>query len=72
MVDFVDVFVERAPVQGAMGPVVPCVFQDEEDGYLVGDGEERGEGDTCREAEVLGHRVEEPEGGLVYVINSHY
>ena len=35
MVDFVDVFVERTPMKSAMGPVVPCIFQYEEDRDLV-------------------------------------
>ncbi len=36
VVDLVDVFVQRTPVQGAVRPVVPGVFQHEEDGDLVG------------------------------------
>ncbi len=60
MVDLVDVFVERAPVKGAVRPVVPCVFDDEEDGYLVSYFEDWRQGDAGGEAEVLGQRVEEP------------
>lgn len=36
MVELVDLFVEGWCVQGAVEPVVPCVFEDEEDGDLVG------------------------------------
>ena len=61
MVDFVDVLVERAPVQRAVHPVVPSIFKDEEDGDLVGHGEDGGEGNGGLEAEVLGHGVEEPD-----------
>jgi len=60
VVDLVDVFVERAPVKGAVRPVVPCVFEDEEDGYLVSYFEDWRQGDAGGEAEVLGQRVEEP------------
>lgn len=71
MVDFVDVFVEGTPVEGSVGPVVPCVFEDEEDGDLVGDCEEGREGDAGREAEVLSHWVEKPGGGLAFVIDGY-
>ena len=60
VVDFMDVFVERTPVEGAVGPVVPCVFEDKEDGDLVGHRKEGWEGNAGCEAEVLGHRVEQP------------
>lgn len=60
MVDFVDVLVERAPVEGSMRPVVPCVFEDEECRDLIGYGEERGKGHACRKAKVLGQWVEQP------------
>lgn len=63
VVDLVDVLVQRAPVQGAVQPVVPRVLEHEEDGDLVGHGEEGGEGDGGCQAEVLGHRVEEPDLG---------
>ncbi len=46
MVDLVDVLVKRTPMKGAVGPVVPGVFEHEEDGDLVGHGEDRGEGDA--------------------------
>jgi hypothetical protein len=60
MVDFVDVFVQGAPVHGAVGPVVPCVFHDEEDADLAYHCPDWGERDGGGEAEVLGHWVEEP------------
>jgi hypothetical protein len=60
VVDFVDVFVQGPPVHGAVDPVVPGVFEDEEDCDLVGHCEEGGEGDAGFEAAVLRHRVEEP------------
>ena len=60
MVNLVDVFVERTPVQSAMGPIMPCVLYDKEDGDLVGHREKRRKGDASRKAKVLGHRVEEP------------
>lgn len=39
MVEFVDVFVQGTPVEGSVGPVVPCVLEHEEYCDLVGDGE---------------------------------
>ena len=62
MVDFVDVFVEEGRhVHGAVGPVVPRVFHDEEDGDLGGHGPDGGEGYRGGEAEVLRYGVEEPD-----------
>lgn len=61
MVNLVDHFVQSRCVQGAVGPVVPGVFHDEEDGDLVGHCEDGGEGDGGREAEKLGKWVEEPD-----------
>lgn len=46
-----------------MKPVVPGVFEDEEDGDLVGHCEEGREWDRGAEAAVLGHGVEEPDLG---------
>jgi hypothetical protein len=64
VVNLVDVLVqERACVHEAMRPVVPGIFHDEENGDLVGHLEERRERNRCREAEVLAHRVEEPDLG---------
>lgn len=54
VVDLVDILVERAPVEGAVRPIVPCVFEDEEDGYLVCYLEDWRQGDAGGEAEVLG------------------
>lgn len=58
--DFMDVLVQRAPVQRAMHPVVPGILEDEEDGDLVSHSEERGEGHASLETDVLRHWVEEP------------
>jgi len=55
-----DVLVERAPVEGAVKPVVPGVFQNEEDGNLQGHCEEGGEWDTSAHAKVVGHWMEKP------------
>lgn len=60
MVDLVDVLVERTPVQGAVRPVMPCVFDNKEEDNLVGHLEERGERDAGCEAKVLGHWMEKP------------
>lgn len=46
-------------MHGAVHPVMPCIFEDEEDSYLVGDGDEGGEGNVGSHAEVFGHWVEE-------------
>lgn len=61
VVDLVDVLVQRAPVHGAVGPVVPGVFENEEDRDLVGHGEDRWEGSGSLETEILRHGVEEPD-----------
>lgn len=61
VVDLVDVLVQRAPVHGAVHPVVPGVLKNEEDCDLVCHSEERGEGDGSLETEVLRHGVEEPD-----------
>jgi hypothetical protein len=61
VVNLVDVLVQRAPVHGAVGPVVPSVLENEEDCDLVSHGEKRREGGGRRKAEVLGHGVEEPD-----------
>ena len=62
VVDLVDVLVEeRAGVHGTVGPVVPCVLENEEDGDLVShlvDARERNRG---LETEVLAHGVEQPD-----------
>lgn len=61
VVDLVDVLVQRAPVHGAVGPVVPGVLEHEEDGDLIGHGPDGGEGNGGREAAVLRHGVEAPD-----------
>lgn len=61
VVDLVDVLVQWAPVHSAVHPVVPGVFEDEEDGDLVGHGPDGGEGNTGLKAAVLRHGVEEPD-----------
>nr|POF13195.1 hypothetical protein CFP56_10343 [Quercus suber] len=45
----------------AVHPVVPCIFDHEEDGDLVGHGEDGWKWHGGLEAEVLGHGVEEPD-----------
>lgn len=61
MVDFVDVLVEeRNGVHRAVHPVVPGIFEDEENGDLVGHLPDAGEWDGSLEAEVLAHGVEKP------------
>jgi len=57
-VDFVDVFVEWTPVEQTMEPVVPCIFHDEEEGELVGHGEEGREWNIDRKSKITGKRVE--------------
>ena len=63
VVDLVDGAVERAPVHGAVGPVVPGVLDDEEDGDVHGHLPERGEGHARVHAEEDGHGVEDPDLG---------
>ena len=46
MVDLVDVLVEGTPMQGAVGPIVPCILNNKEDGDLISDCEKRGERDA--------------------------
>ena len=61
MVNLVNVLVQRAPVHGTVGPVVPGVLENEEDRDLVGHGEDGWEGSGSLETEVLRHGVEEPD-----------
>jgi hypothetical protein len=61
VVNLVDVLVQRAPVHGAVDPVVPGIFKDEEDGDLVGHCPDGREGNGGLEAEVLRHGVEAPD-----------
>ena len=62
VVDLVDVLVERAPVQRAVGKEVAHVLEDEEERELGELQLPRGEGHLPgRHAEELGHGVEEPD-----------
>jgi hypothetical protein len=61
MVDLVDHLVELGRVERAVRPVVPRVLHDEEDGDLVGHGEQGGEGHGGGETAELGEGVEEPD-----------
>lgn len=62
VVDLVDVLVQRAPVESAVGEEVEHILEDEEDGDLHSLLLPRREGHLPgRHAEVLSHRVEEPD-----------
>ena len=62
MVDFVDILVEEgACVHCAVSPVVPCVLHDEEDSELISHFVRGREGNAGLEAEILAHRVEQPD-----------
>lgn len=63
VVDFVDVLVERPPVECAVHPVMPCIFQHEEDCNLIRDCSPRWEGNAGVHAAGLSHWVEEPDLG---------
>lgn len=63
VVDLVDGLVERAPVQCAVHPVVPCILQNKEDCDLVGHGGPRWERDARIHTAGLRHWVEEPDLG---------
>ncbi len=63
MVDLVNGAVERAPVHGAMGPVMPGVLKDEEDGDVHQHLCERWKRNAGCHAEEDGHWVEEPDLG---------
>ena len=60
MVDLVDILIKWTPMQRAVRPIVPSIFEDEENGDLVHNLEDRGERDASCEAEELSHWVEEP------------
>ena len=55
-------------MHGAVRPVMPCVFHDEEDCDLVGHFEEGREWDRGAETTVLGHWVEEPALLLAMIV----
>ena len=61
VMDFVDVLVERTPVKCAVSPVVPGIFNKEEDYDLICYLRERGEGYANFHAEICCHGVEEPD-----------
>jgi hypothetical protein len=61
VVNLVHVFVQRAPVEGTVGPVMPGILHDEEDGDLVGHLGPGGEGNAGLHAEVHAHRMEQPD-----------
>lgn len=60
VVDLVNGLVERAPVQGTVGKVVPGILHHKEDRDLVGHGPQRREGNRGGKTEELSHWVEEP------------
>lgn len=66
MVNLVNMLVEWPPVHCPVGPVVPCVFENEEDSDLDGHGKERRERDVSIHAKVLRHGVEEPDLGKLH------
>lgn len=63
VVDFVDAFVEWAPVEETVEPVMPCVFEDEEDGDLEGHGGPGWEWDVGGHSGGFGEGVEKPDLG---------
>lgn len=64
VVNFVDILVQEGKdVHGAVGPVVPGILEDEENGNLVGHLQRRRERNASFETKELGHGVEEPDLG---------
>ena len=63
VVDLMDVLVKRAPMKRAMEPIVPGIFQDEEDTDLESHSCQSGERDAGVHSAVFGHRMEEPNLG---------
>ena len=61
VVDLVDVFVERPPVQRSVHPVVPCILEYEEEGDLRGHGSPGRKRHVGPHAARHSHRVEEPD-----------
>lgn len=61
MVDFVNALVKRAPVECAVRPVMPRVFQDEENSNLKGHFEQGRKRCLSLKAEEKSHGVEEPD-----------
>ncbi len=61
VVDLVDILVERTPVHRAMGPVMPCILQHEENRDLECHCLPGWEGNTSIHAAVSRHWVEQPD-----------
>lgn len=62
VVNLVNSLVERTPMQGTVGEVVPGIFHHKKDRDLVSHSPEGGERNRSRETEELSHWVEEPVG----------
>lgn len=60
MVNFMDRLVKRTPVKSTVREIVPGVLHHKENGDLVGHSPEGRKWNRGREAEELGHRMEEP------------
>jgi len=63
VVNLVHILVQRAPMEGAVKPVVPCILHDKEDCDLVGHLGPVRKRDTGVHAEVFAHWVEKPDLG---------
>lgn len=61
VVDLVNGLVQGTPVEGTVRPVMPGVFQDEEDGNLVGHFPHGRERNRSRNSEELSHGMEQPK-----------
>jgi len=68
MVNLMDVFVERAPVEQTMEPIMPGILQDEEDSNLVGNSCPCWEGNTSSHTEIFAHRVEKPIASVSIIL----
>lgn len=55
-------------MHSTVGPVMPCVFHDEEECNLIGHLKDRREWDGGTETAILGHWVEEPVILLVVIV----
>ena len=58
MVYFVDIFVEGAPMESAMGPVMEGILHDKEDCDLPCHGHDVGEGHVDEETKVMHYGME--------------
>lgn len=63
MMNLMDVLVEERPMERAMHPVVPCIFQHKEDRELEANCGPRWKRHTGVHTARLGHWVEEPDLG---------